>query len=262
MKQVKMTIAQVAAALEHEDVSPELLRELEQDSRLKVARLLQKRLLLERKIEQERDRVQNLYQYERELYQRGFTHIAGIDEAGRGPLAGPVVVGCVVLPLGCHIPLLNDSKRLTPHQREYIYELIREKALAYTSINVPVPVIDEKNIYQATRSGMYQAVSALPWQPDAVLIDAVPLPELTMYSQPLVGGDALSASIAAASIIAKVERDRIMNELDAEFPAYGFKKHKGYATPEHLEAIRKYGPCPAHRQSFEPVKSWRNAHAD
>ena len=170
-------------------------------------------------------------------------------------MAGPVVVAAVILPLGCYLPSINDSKKLSAKQREELYYEIKEKAIAISSCVVDVHTIDQLNIYQATVYGMYQVIEKLSLQPDYVLIDAVSLPQLRMPFLPIIHGDAKSASIAAASIIAKVERDHIMQEMDKEFPGYGFAKHKGYGTKEHITALEHFGFCAIHRKSFEPIKS-------
>ncbi len=252
-----MTVNQIAELLSHQDVSIQLMNTLKQDSRISVSRLLARWEQKQQNLLLEKQRIQNLYTQERLLTNSGHTYIAGIDEAGRGPLAGPVVVGAVILPLGCHLPLLNDSKKLSAKQRETLYHTIKEVAIAVGHVVIDIETIDKINIYQATVLGMYRAIEELSPQPQAVLIDAVPLPELAMPSLSLIGGDAISASIGAASIIAKVERDWLMEQLDEQFPQYGFAKHKGYGTADHLKAIQQYGPCPAHRRSFEPVKSWK-----
>lgn len=251
-----MTVTQITSLLSQHDVSPELINILKEDTRISVGRLVsrweQKRINELRECQ----RIQTLYEQERLLENAGYQLIAGIDEAGRGPLAGPLVVGAVILPIGYHLPLINDSKKLSASQRDKLYDQIKEVAIVAEHIIIDIDTIDHLNIYQATVFGMYQALQRLSPQPQAVLIDAVPLPELTIPSISLIRGDGISASIAAASIIAKVTRDRIMLELDEQFPNYGFAKHKGYGTAEHLKALRQYGPCPIHRQSFEPIKSW------
>lgn len=252
-----MTVAQISQLLEQEDVSIRLLTTLKQDSRVSVSRLLDKWQQKQHKLLLEKQRIQKLYEQERMLTSQGYHFIAGVDEAGRGPLAGPVVVASVILPLDCHLPLLNDSKKLSAKQREQLYFAIKEVAIGVQHKAINIEIIDQVNIYQATVLGMYAVINELDPKPQAVLIDAVPLPELTMPSISLIGGDAISASIGAASIIAKVERDKLMLEIDQEFPQYGFAKHKGYGTAEHLKAIQQYGPCPIHRTSFEPIKSWR-----
>lgn len=252
----QMTVAQVANLLTQNNVPPHIINMLRNDSRVSIIKLLHKWHQRQLANEQEIDRVQKLYAHEHILAGQGYERIAGVDEAGRGPLAGPVVVAAVILPLSCHLPLLNDSKKLTAHQREELYCAIKNAAIAVNHSVIDVTCIDEINIYQATVNGMYEAIAGLAPQPQAVLIDAVPLHNLLLPSLSLVGGDAISASIAAASIIAKVERDHIMDEWDREFPMYGFIRHKGYGTREHLAALNKYGPCNIHRRSFEPVKSW------
>ena len=202
----------------------------------------------------ERTRVEALYRHEFLARDEGCALVAGVDEAGRGPLAGPVVVAAVILPMGLFLPHLNDSKRLSATVREELFSAIMESAVAVEIVSISEKIIDEKNIYQATKQGMHEAVAALQPQPQRVLIDAVPL-QLPMPSISLVHGDAQSATIAAASIAAKVTRDRLMVMYDEQYPQYGFKKHKGYGTAEHLEALQKYGPCPLHRRSFEPIRS-------
>ena len=188
----------------------------------------------------ERARVEALYYYEFLAQEKGCTLVAGVD--------------AVILPVGLFLPHLNDSKRLSAAMRENLFSAIMESAVAVEIVNISEKVIDEKNIYQATRQGMCEVVAALRPQPQHVLLDAVPL-KLPMTSFPIVHGDAKSASIAAASIAAKVTRDRLMLKYDEEYPQYGFKKHKGYGTAEHLEALQKYGPCPIHRRSFAPIRS-------
>jgi len=251
-----MTVTQITQLLAHHDIAMHLIHSLKQDSRVSVTRLVAKWQQKQQNLLVEKQRIQRLYKQERLLVSSGYNLIAGVDEAGRGPLAGPVVVGAVILPLGCHLPFINDSKKLSAKQREELYHLIKEVAIAVEYTVIDRETIDHLNIYQATILGMYTAIQQLVPRPQAVLIDAVPLPELAMPSVSLIGGDAISASIGAASIIAKVERDRIMLKLDEEFPHYGFAKHKGYGTAQHMQALQQYGPCPIHRQSFEPIKSW------
>lgn len=253
----KRTVADITQILQQDDVLPATLEELRGDQRLSVVRLVARYDKRCQQMQQERERLSAMYRYEERFYQQEYLMVAGVDEAGRGPLAGPVVVGAVILPRFCYLPQLNDSKKLSARQREQLYDMIREQAISVASCRLEAPEIDELNIYQATLRGMYQALAKLSCPPQAVLSDAVPLPQLTVPIESLVHGDALSASIAAASIIAKVERDRIMEEAAQLYPEYGFAKHKGYGTKEHLAALQKYGPCPLHRKSFEPIKSWR-----
>ena len=196
--------------------------------------------------------------YERYWAAQGYTSIAGTDEAGRGPLAGPVVAAAVVLPLGLDIPFLNDSKQVSARRREVLFREVQDKAVAFAWSRINPDEIDRLNIYQASRVAMMQALMSLNRPFDMVLSDAMPLPDLLVPCVPIIHGDALSANIAAASIIAKVIRDRIMEEADAEYPEYGFKRHKGYGTPEHLKAIGDHGPCTIHRRTFAPIKSWRS----
>lgn len=252
----KMTVSQIARLLGGKSLDKAVLSQLQLDSRISVTRLVQKWIRQQAAESLEKQRVHNLYQQERSLTQQGYSLITGVDEAGRGPLAGPVVIAAVILPLNHYLPCLNDSKKLSSKQREKLYIAIKQAAVAVNHIVVDIDKIDSLNIYQATIGGMYQAIAGLKPFPQAALIDAVPLPELAIPSASLIGGDAISASIAAASIIAKVERDHLMDKMDQKYPQYGFAKHKGYGTAEHLRALREYGPCPIHRRSFEPVKSW------
>ncbi len=249
-----MTVAEAAALLAAEEVAPETIEVLCADPRAAVVRLVARWRRRREAAAAEERRLEELYRYERALYGQGRRLVAGVDEAGRGPLAGPVVVGAVILPPSCRLPGLDDSKKLTAGEREDLYERIKATAVAVSHVVVGVEDIDRLNIYQATVQGMYAAVAGLAPAPEAVLVDAVPLKFLTVPHRSIIGGDALSASIAAASVIAKVERDRIMTALDAEYPAYGFAKHKGYGTPEHLAALRVSGPCAIHRRSFAPVR--------
>ena len=206
------------------------------------------RTLKGERLEKEMARLEAMCAYEREY--AACTAICGIDEAGRGPLAGPVAAGAVILPKDCRILYLNDSKKLTPARRDALFDEIREKAVAF-SIGISSPErIDEINILQATYEAMRKAVAGLSVQPDLLLNDAVTIPEVQIRQVPIVKGDAKSVSIAAASILAKVTRDRMMEEYDAMWPEYGFAKHKGYGTAQHIAALKEYGPCPIHRRSF------------
>jgi ribonuclease HII len=191
--------------------------------------------------------------FERSARASGFTCIAGLDEAGRGPLAGPVVAAAVVLPDGLLIQGLTDSKQVTKQERERLFDLIREQSVCYGIGIVDERTIDDVNILQATIIAMEWALESLLPQPDYLLIDALTLPRVSIPQKPLIKGDCRSHSIAAASILAKVTRDRLMLELHDKFPQYNFQKHKGYGTREHLSMLRKHGPCEAHRRSFHPV---------
>lgn len=192
--------------------------------------------------------------YELAAIKKGYEYIAGIDEAGRGPLAGPVVAACVMLPKDSFIAGLDDSKKLSEKKREALYNIITEKALAYGIGIVDEKYIDKVNILNATKKAMCKAVSSLKLKPEILLIDAVKLDDISIEQFSIIKGDKKSVSIAAASIIAKVTRDRIITEMDLLYPQYGFKKHKGYGTREHIEAIKKYGFCPIHRMSFNIKK--------
>lgn len=247
----EMTIKEIESLFAGERPTAELIEACRSDARAAVRRFP---LRWERE-EREHERVAALYQYEYEARARGAEYIAGVDEAGRGPLAGPVVVAAVILPLGLFIPKINDSKKLSPKVRESLHDLILEKAVAVRHAVIDEKTIDRINIYQATINGMYDAIFSLTPEPQEVLIDAVHLDKLTMPSLSIIKGDAKSASIAAASIIAKVERDRLMDAYDKLYPAYGFAQHKGYGTAQHMNAIKKYGPCPIHRRTFEPMRS-------
>lgn len=195
------------------------------------------------------------YRFERAAWRSGLARVAGVDEAGRGPLAGPVVAAAVILNPEHHIRGLQDSKLLTPDERERLFDQILEHATAVGTGIVDPQTIDRVNILEATRRAMFEALSRLSPHPNLVLTDAVRLSGLTWPQKPLVRGDRRSASIAAASIVAKVTRDRIMVEADGFFPQYGFKRHKGYPTPEHLRALLRHGPCPLHRRTFHGVWS-------
>ena len=194
--------------------------------------------------------------HERELRLAGFQRIAGIDEVGRGSLAGPVVAAAVILPDRHRIKGLRDSKVLPQARREALYELILDRAEAVGVGCMEVEVIDRINILQATKLAMHQAVGHLDPMPDHLVIDALSLREVDLPQRPIIDGDAISASIAAASIVAKVTRDRICAEFDDRYPAYGFARNKGYGTRRHVEALLAEGPCEWHRRSFAPLRLW------
>lgn len=206
------------------------------------------RKISEERLQAERVRLQGMWEYEH-LYLAA-APICGIDEAGRGPLAGPVAAGAVILPEDCEILFLNDSKKLSEQKREELFAEIQEKAVAWGVGIVGPDVIDEINILQATYRAMREAIAGLAVIPGILLCDAVTIPEVKIGQIAIVKGDAKSVSIAAASIMAKVTRDHMMAEYDKLFPEYGFAKHKGYGTAAHIAAIRKFGPCPIHRRSF------------
>lgn len=191
---------------------------------------------------------------EQELIRSGMDPVAGIDEAGRGPLAGPVTAAAVILPCGYEHALLDDSKKLTARRRDLIYEeLTSDPSICWGVAFAEVEEIDALNILRATHTAMRRAAMALSARPSFCLIDGLDVPGFPLDARGVVKGDGISLSIAAASIIAKVSRDRRMQELAEEFPVYGFEKHKGYGTKAHLEALREHGPCPEHRRSFAPV---------
>lgn len=206
------------------------------------------RKLSEEKLAAERKRLEQMRDYERKY--ASYSAICGIDEAGRGPFAGPVVAGAVILPPDCEILYLNDSKKLSEKRREELFLEIQKKAVAW-SVGVMEPQdIDRMNILQATYEAMRRAIAGLETEPDLLLNDAVTIPGLEVFQVNIIKGDAKSVSIAAASIVAKVTRDHLMKEYDSKYPEYGFAKHKGYGTGEHIAALLKHGPCPIHRKTF------------
>lgn len=251
----KLKVADLKARLAAGGDVRELVAAMQEDSRVSVRKLAASYLRRKVKEEAERERVLEMYAPETAYYNQGLYHVAGIDEAGRGPAAGPVMVAAVILPPYWECPGLNDSKKVPPAKRELLYDKIMADAVAVSCIAKSEKEIDELDIYHATMQGMYDAVRGLSVPAEAVLVDAMPLRELAVPHKSLVHGDALSASIAAASIIAKVTRDRLMGEYDKKYPQYGFAVHKGYLTKMHMETLQKYGPCPIHRRSFEPIKS-------
>ncbi|MDD5827635.1 MAG: ribonuclease HII [Lachnospira sp.] len=200
------------------------------------------------KLEAEKERIELMREFE-EKYD-SYSYICGIDEAGRGPLAGPVVAGAVVLPKGKRILYVNDSKKLSEKKRDELFDIIKDEALTYAVGIISPERIDEINILQATYEAMRQAVNKLSVKPDIFLNDAVTIPGIEGKQVPIIKGDTKSLTIASASILAKVTRDRIMVEYDSMYPEYGFAKHKGYGTKAHIEAIKEYGPCPIHRKTF------------
>ncbi len=225
-----------------------LISEYEQDERAGVrAAAAQQRKRLAA-YEKEVARCEALKRYEREY--AAYAHICGIDEVGRGPLAGPVVAGAVILPKDCDILYINDSKKLSEKKREELYDVIMERAVA-VGLGYSTPErIDEINILQATYEAMREAISKLKVEPDLLLNDAVTIPQVSVRQIPIIKGDAKSISIGAASIVAKVTRDRLMVQYDEIYPEYGFASNKGYGAQAHIDALRRYGPCPIHRRSF------------
>ncbi len=232
----------------HDDMLPYFIQQYIKDGRPGVAKIIgqaEKRLV---RLQEERQRTEALKKYEY-MYD-DYQYICGIDEVGRGPLAGPVVAGAVILPKDCDILYINDSKKLSPQKRDELYQIIMEKAVSVGIGMVSPQRIDEINILQATYEAMRQAIEKLNPQPDILLNDAVTIPGVMMKQVPIIKGDAKSISIGAASIVAKVTRDRLMEEYDNIMPEYGFAKNKGYGTKEHIEALKKIGPSPIHRHSF------------
>lgn len=211
----------------------------------KLTKVEQKRLA---KLEAEKERIEGLKVYEKQY--ESFGYVCGVDEVGRGPLAGPVVAGAVILPSDCEILYINDSKKLSEKKREELYPIIMEQAISVGIGMVSPQRIDEINILQATYEAMREAIHNLSIKPDILLNDAVTIPKVDIRQVPIVKGDAKSISIGAASIIAKVTRDRLMVEYDALFPEYGFASHKGYGTAAHISALKAHGPTSIHRRSF------------
>lgn len=231
-----------------ETMLPSFITEYQKDERSGVQKLVQQAQKKLDNLAKERARIETLKKYEKEYEACGY--ICGIDEVGRGPLAGPVVAGAVILPKDCNILYINDSKKLSEKKREELYDIIMEQAVA-TGIGMVGPGrIDEINILQATYEAMREAIHNLSVTPDILLNDAVTIPEVSIRQIPIIKGDAKSISIGAASIIAKVTRDRLMVEYDKVMPEYGFASNKGYGSKEHIEALKKYGPTPIHRRSF------------
>lgn len=231
-----------------------LLAELEQDSRSGVIQAIAKQKREIQKRIDEDERLEGMLAYEKECYARGMELIAGVDEVGRGPLAGPVVAAAVVLPKGCKISGLNDSKKIPKSKHKEIYEAVLQNAIA---IGIGVKdnhVIDQVNIYEATKLAMMEAIGQLDPQPQHLLIDAMKL-DLPISQTSIIKGDANSLSIAAASIVAKVTRDQMMEEFDKEYPGYDFAQNAGYGTAKHLAGLEQLGVTPIHRLSFEPVKT-------
>ena len=199
--------------------------------------------------------MDDLYQYERELINKGIKLIAGVDEVGRGPLVGPVVTAAVILPINYKLEGLTDSKKLSEKKREKFYDIIMRDAIAVSIGMKDEKIIDEVNIYEATKLAMIEAIKGLNTKPEHVLIDAMPL-DIDIPHTSIIKGDAKSLTIAAASVIAKVTRDRMMIELDRKYPMYNYKKNKGYPTKEHVEAINKYGIIDCYRKTYGPVKDY------
>ncbi len=237
----------------HPEPGDSLWVELRSDPRKGVALLCDRLLRRRSRAAAERKRLLNLRRHESDLWALGFERVAGVDEAGRGPLAGPVVAAAVILPRDLKITGIDDSKKLTPARREEIFEQLGPGAVAIGVGSVSEKAIDEINILRATHRAMREAVADLGCAPDHVLVDGDAVPELGASQTAIRRGDELSAAIAAASIVAKVTRDRLLVEYDRLYPGYGFARHKGYGTPEHIAALTRLGPCEIHRRSFKIV---------
>lgn len=249
------TIREIKELLETvKDIDSPIFLELEKDNRSGVQKEIIKR---KKAIQAELDedlRLEAMLSYEKELYKQGLTLIAGVDEVGRGPLAGPVVAAAVILPKNCKIRGLNDSKKIPKKKHLEIFKVVQDQALSIGIGIMDNQVIDQVNIYEATKLAMKEAISQLSPQPEHLLIDAMKL-ELPISQTSIIKGDANSLSIAAASIVAKVTRDELMKDYDQQFPGYDFATNAGYGTPKHLDSLIKLGVTPIHRTSFEPVKS-------
>jgi len=243
-------ISEIKAELQAAKVSelPAFIEKYKADERSGVQKLLQNADKTLKNLEKEKERIYLLSSFEREY--SSYQAICGIDEVGRGPLAGPVVAGAVILPKDCDILYINDSKQLSEKKREELYEEITQKAVAWAVGIVSPERIDEINILQATYEAMREAISKLGVTPDLLLNDAVTIPKVSIKQVPIIKGDAKSISIGAASIVAKVTRDRMMVMYDEIFPEYGFAGNKGYGSAAHIEALKKYGPTKIHRRSF------------
>ena len=236
------------------DLADPFLAEAANDSRSGVQKAIEKR---KRTIQAELDedlRLEQMLRYEKELYQAGYQTIAGIDEVGRGPLAGPVVAAAVILPPGCKIKGLNDSKKIPKKKHQEIYQAVLDKALAVGIGLIDNEIIDQVNIYEATKLAMKEALSKLRLKSDYLLIDAMKL-DVDIPQESIIKGDANSLSIAAASIVAKVTRDKLMTDYDKKFPGYDFSQNAGYGTMRHLQGLERNGVTPIHRKTFEPIKS-------
>lgn len=227
---------------------PFLIEEYKADLRIGVQKEIEKAWKKIEALEKEKARTESLWKYEREY--ASCTYICGIDEVGRGPLAGPVVAGAVILPKDCDILYINDSKKLSEKKREELYDVIMEKAIAVGLGYATPERIDEINILQATYEAMRDAIKNMGVMPDILLNDAVTIPGVDCKQVPIIKGDAKSISIGAASIVAKVTRDRLMVDYDLVYPEYGFASNKGYGASAHIDALKKYGPTPIHRRSF------------
>lgn len=249
----QLTVAQVKERLNDDTLTSQELALFKEDSRKGVQQLVQRYHKEIRQKQELRSQYEKMMVFEEDLFQRGFTQIAGIDEAGRGPIAGPVVAGAVILPRDYYLEGLNDSKKLSLKNREAYFERIKADADWGVGI-VTNEEIDQINIYQASKLAMKRAVEDLSGHPEHLLIDAMELDAISSPQTKLIKGDERSVSIAAASVIAKVTRDRMMAEIDERYPMYEFRNNQGYGTKPHVEALKSHGPSPVHRKTFAPVK--------
>ncbi|MRG85417.1 ribonuclease HII [Salinibacillus xinjiangensis] len=248
------TIAVIREKIENETYTVEEWNAYTQDER-KGVQVLVKKQEKRRKAEQlHKEQFEEMLTYEKSIWHKGSTYIAGIDEAGRGPLAGPVVAGAVIINDTFYLEGINDSKKLSVQARERYFDQIKQLSVSYGIGIVDNNTIDQINIFQATKLAMKKAVADLSIQPDHLLVDAVQLNEIPIHHEAIIKGDQKSVSIAAASIIAKVTRDRLMRQVDEQYPAYQFASNMGYGTKNHLQALKQFGPTPYHRVSFAPVK--------
>jgi len=245
-----MSLKRLQALIQEEgpEIFPDIIAALSEDPREGAQKLVRQcRQQLEER-ERRRATLQRMCSYERQLWSMGYRHVAGLDAVGRGPLAGPVVAAAVILPGEVDLPGIDDVKRLSPRRRQELYEQICASAVAIGVGMVQPESIDEASVIVATYKALVKALADLPVTPDHLLIDGLHLPGVTQPQVPVVGGESLSCSIAAAAVVAKVRRDEYMIEMDAKYPEYGFKHHKGYGTAEHRLALERYGPCPLHRK--------------
>ena len=255
IKEIKELLATV------KELDNPLFLELEKDTRSGVQKEINKRKkAIQAKLDEDL-RLETMLSYEKELYKQGLTLVAGVDEVGRGPLAGPVVAAAVILPQNCKIKALNDSKKIPKKKHLEIYHAVQDQALAIGIGIMDNHIIDQVNIYEATKLAMKKAISQLSPQPEHLLIDAMKL-DLSISQTAIIKGDAKSLSIAAASIVAKVTRDSLMKDYDNQFPGYDFAANAGYGTAKHLEGLDKLGVTPIHRTSFEPIKSLVSANKE
>ncbi|WP_324777918.1 ribonuclease HII [Virgibacillus senegalensis] len=248
-----MKISEIKERLDRDQVSDSFLEQLHMDDRKGVHKLVAAYQKRKQKESAQQELFVKMSKFEKKHYQLG-NIVAGIDEAGRGPLAGPVVAAAVILGDSFYLPGLNDSKQLSSQTREEYFRYITQHATSYGIGIADSQEIDKLNIYQASKQAMRKAVNDLAFQPDHLLVDAVPLDGMNCTVEAIVKGDQKSVSIAAASIIAKVTRDRMMLELDKSYPMYQFKANKGYGTKTHLDALKTYGAAPCHRKSFSPIR--------